>query len=416
MNRKSGGLWLFCAAYFITYLVRNSYSSVLVEIIRDLNVTKQTASIALTGSFFTYGLGQFISGRLGDRFQPHRIILTGLVSTAAINVSIALIPNIHFMNIIWISSGFFHSMIWSPLVRMVNHAYPENKQFSHVIGRVNQGSYIGTVVIYFLAALYVAKLHWRLLFLTTGAISLIFSGIWFYSTRGLTFTATLVPVHKDTAEGDCPEENKPTVERLTLGTLLRIGFLPILLSTLGIGFLRDGIATWMPVYFTEVFHMDASLSILTSIVLPLCAVAMVEVIAKVKDRLKNDIKCAMLTFLLATGFALILVVFQAHWMLLDLAMMAGLTFCLRGSSFMLTSYVPHYFHRYGKVSTVSGLINGFIYIGSAIATYTLALLTDNFGWRINISIWMIIAALCTGLCFVATGPWGRFVAETTRKK
>ena len=70
MKHQSRMAWLFCSVYFITYLVRNSYSAVLVEIIADLEVSKQLASVAVTGSFFTYGFGQFISGKLGDRFQP----------------------------------------------------------------------------------------------------------------------------------------------------------------------------------------------------------------------------------------------------------------------------------------------------------------------------------------------------------
>ena len=44
---------LCCLIYFSSYLTRNNYAAALTEIINDLQITKQAASVAVTGSFIT---------------------------------------------------------------------------------------------------------------------------------------------------------------------------------------------------------------------------------------------------------------------------------------------------------------------------------------------------------------------------
>ena len=61
----------FCvAAYFVSYITRINYGTVLLEIVNSEGITKMSASMAVTGSFVTYGIGQLISGWLGDRIKP----------------------------------------------------------------------------------------------------------------------------------------------------------------------------------------------------------------------------------------------------------------------------------------------------------------------------------------------------------
>ena len=86
-------IFLFTLTYMVSYITRINYAAVLAEIIADLGITKQLASIAVTGSFVTYGFGQIISGIIGDKFSPHKVILFGLIGTSAINLSMTFLPN-----------------------------------------------------------------------------------------------------------------------------------------------------------------------------------------------------------------------------------------------------------------------------------------------------------------------------------
>ncbi len=51
---------LCCLVYFVSYITRINYQASISAIITDLGITKDLASIAVTGSFITYGLGQII--------------------------------------------------------------------------------------------------------------------------------------------------------------------------------------------------------------------------------------------------------------------------------------------------------------------------------------------------------------------
>ena len=72
-------------------------------------------------------------------------------------------------------------------------------------------------------------------------------------------------------------------------------------------------------------------------------------------------------------------------------MMAVMTACMHGINLMLISNLPARFIKYGKVSFFSGALNACTYIGSAIATYGIAVLCKNYGWFITILIWAVIA-------------------------
>jgi OPA family glycerol-3-phosphate transporter-like MFS transporter len=67
--------------------------------------------------------------------------------------------------------------------------------------------------------------------------------------------------------------------------------------------------------------------------------------------------------------------------------------------------IPQYFKKYGNVSTVSGIINACTYIGSAISTYSIALLSEKLGWTFTLKVWLIVALIGTILCFISAKSW-----------
>ncbi len=85
---------------------------------------------------------------------------------------------------------------------------------------------------------------------------------------------------------------------------------------------------------------------------------------------------------------------------------------MHGVNMMLISRVPPHFAKYGKVSTVSGIVNCFTYIGAAASTYGIALISENFGWTVTLIVWAVIAAAGTLFCCMAHGKWKKFVSET----
>lgn len=76
----------------------------------------------MTGCFVTYGIGQLLCGFLGDKFQPRKMIFTGLAATSLCNLLAALFPRMEVIIPLWCLNGFFQSMLWPPLVRIMAEA------------------------------------------------------------------------------------------------------------------------------------------------------------------------------------------------------------------------------------------------------------------------------------------------------
>jgi len=89
----------------------------------------------------------------------------------------------------------------------------------------------------------------------------------------------------------------------------------------------------------------------------------------------------------------------------SIACMALLTGCMHGVNLMLICLLPPFVQRHGNVSTVSGVLNACTYVGSAISTYGIALLSEHAGWQVTALVWFLIAALGTGICVVCSKIW-----------
>ena len=78
---------------------------------------------------------------------------------------------------------------------------------------------------------------------------------------------------------------------------------------------------------------------------------------------------------------------------------------MHGVNLILICMIPPFFQKTGNVSTVSGLLNCCTYIGSAISTYGIALLTELYDWKLTLLVWLIIAILVTIMCLICVKPW-----------
>ena len=64
---------------------------------------------------------------------------------------------------------------------------------------------------------------------------------------------------------------------------------------------------------------------------------------------------------------------------------------------MMVSMVPTY---YKNVATVSGVLNASIYLGAAISTYVVAVISQRAGWNRVILLWAAATILGTILCTI----------------
>lgn len=396
---------LCCLVYFTSYLTRVNYGAVMPEMIASLGMTKEAASMAVTGSFITYGLGQLLCGWWGDRIPPRSMIFCGLTATAVCNLLLPLMGGPVQMTLLWSLNGFFQSMLWPPLVRMMSDQLTR-EEYAGASVSVSVMSSVGTVAVYFLAPLCVLVGSWKTVFLIPAIFGLCTAFFWRARTRAL-----------PAGRADKESEEKPALPnggKVMRSAILFSGLPVLMLAIVLQGLLRDGITTWMPVYLTETFGVQTYLSILSAAILPLFSILGVVFASHLQMRLRNEAKTSGALFAAAAAAGiLMLMLWQVH-VALSIALLAVVFSCVCGVNTMLISRIPPYFLRYRRVAVISGVLNAFTYVGSSISSFGVARLTMWFDWRATFLFWAV-AAVCGTLCCVVCIPrWRRFVLHVFR--
>ena len=162
----------------------------------------------------------------------------------------------------------------------------------------------------------------------------------------------------------------------------------------------------MPSYISETYSLGNEISILTGVLLPLFSIACFQAGTHMYRRIfTNPMVCAGVFFGVGAGSALALCLFTGSNAAFSVIFSALLTGCMHGVNLILVCMLPPFFERYGRVSTMSGILNSFTYIGSAVSTYGIAVLSESFGWTFTLIIWLSIALLGTVICFALAKPW-----------
>lgn len=382
-KKKTSFLSLFVAVYFTSYLTRTNYAAVLLEIVNSEGFTKESVSLALTLSAVTYGFGQIISGWLGDRLKPEKIILVGLSLASLMNLLVPIYPNTSFMSSVWAVNGFAQAMIWPPLVKIMAGMF-DTDTYKKACMWVSWGASLSTVSVYLLSPLLINLFSWKAVFVFSATAGISVSIIWALSIKHLG--------HRGTQEVKSSPENAKKFSVLAV-TVLAVTVVTVALQ----GLIRDGFTTWTPTLLSEKFSFSSSSAILSGVILPIFSMTSSWFSSFTARKLiKNEYIGAVFFFLLCligsltVGFSqnAILTVFGA-------ALAEGAS---HGVNYNLTCLVPLRFSEYGKTSLVSGLLNCGTYIGSAFSTSFIATLITSSGWNSVALLWSICALIGAVIC------------------
>lgn len=382
---------LFAFTYMVSYITRINYGAVIVEMESATGFSKSMLSMAVTGSFITYGVGQIISGIIGDRISPKRLVTYGLCLTVLMNFLIPICTNPYQMLGVWCVNGFAQSFMWPPLVRLMT-ALLSAKYYKQVTSKVIMGGSLGTVAVYLISPILISFFGWKSVFIFAaicGAVTIVIWNKFSYD----------VGVQKN-------QEDKQEVLTDKKYALLTPLMIFIMVAIILQGMLRDGITTWMPSYISETYKLGNEISILTGVVLPVFGVLFVQYATKVYMKwITNPVSCAALFFGVSAVSAVAIYLLTGKSVIASVVLTSVLTGCMYGVNLMLICMIPQFFKKSGRVSTISGIMNSCAYIGSAVSTYGMALLSEKFGWSFTLLSWLVIAALGTVICLICKNAW-----------
>lgn len=396
--------WLFAYVYFASYVTRINFAAVIQEVVTDTGYEKSALSIILVCMSISYGVGQIINGWIGDHIKPQNLIFIGLITATVANIAFPFFTStISMMCVLWTVNGFAQAMMWPPIVKIMVSAMDE-ATYGEASVIVSLGSSIGTIFVYLTAPLMIMLLSWEFVLFASAAIGLLSVILWGLLKDRTYDESTILP------ETQVITTSKKHGFSFPKGAVFPIVFIG--LAIIFQGMLRDGVSNWMPSLLAETFDMGNSASILCTVSLSAFSMVAFKLAgAFYKKFFKNEVACSVVIFAIATASALFLSLLLNTGAVAAVIFMTLITGANHGVNLMLIGHVPKRFRKYGNISTISGAVNSCTYIGSAIATYGIAKLSESFGWSVTVAIWLIIAALGTLSCLIAMPKWKKFIEK-----
>ena len=410
---KNGIIFLCTLAYFASYFSRKTFSVVMVNMLDTEALTKDIAGLIGTALFVFYGAGQLLSGYLGDRLQPKNLMFSGLMISAVCNLLLPLMPNGYLMIPVWAINGFAQALLWPPIVRILSDNLSHEKYVTANL-IVTCGAHVSTIVLYLYAPLCISIMSWKLVFFTSTVFCII-AGAIFLVAMSLVLpkkSEIIDTLPEKTQENKVnAQENKQSIYQI----LVKNGVLPIFVCIIAMGFMRDGIESWLPTLYSDVFEQTSENSILVSVALPIFSIISLFAVRAIhKGKIfNNEVRGAGILFglsiVLCIPLCFLINVNNSVCRILCLLLACVVCAFMHSCNFLLISCVPGRFAKTGRASTVSGLCNACTYIGAAVSMYGIALISDNLGWSATIISWIGICVLGVVFAIMSFAKYTRFL-------
>lgn len=396
-------LWL---AYAASYFIRTCYAATIASIVSEGAYNKGEVGLIGTAFFICYGVGQLISGLIGDKINPFGMIIFGLIAGSASCFSMAFANNLTLMLVIWAANGFFQSMLWSPILRIFSETIDE-KLRNRAILNISLSLPIGTVGSYLISTIIIKYLKWQYVFICGGMCILIVSAL----VLG-TVIYTKNDIRKIRMENTVIFDKSNSIADKTsfLSTVLLSGLLIIIVPSFLHGMMRDGITNWVPTMITETYGVSASFSVFLTIILPIFNAFGAYAVVPLYEKLgRNEMKTAAVTSIIALVPLTALLFINKLSVYIIIVLLALTTSIMYALNYLIISLVPIHFAKYSCTSGVSGIINSAAHIGCALSSYGFGAIAQRAGWRMVIVIWIAAAFFTFVFSLVSNFKWKKFI-------
>ncbi len=371
--------------YFCTYVGRLNMAPTLSSIQESFpGLDSASAGLLQTVFALTYAAGQLVFGYLADKFRPRRMIVTGLIGSAASNLLFSFMPSFSLLVGMWTLNGAFQSMIWTPIVLCMTGTFSdtERKTASFVMSFTLAAGHLAAWAL----SLWLSKvLSWRWSYRVPFAVLCL----------AVVCALCMLPGGYLGRKRSAASENKS----LPLGALAGTGLVVLLIGCVANGFVRDGVNTWAPTILGQ-----SSDSLLPKLAIPCINMLGILLGGYLVRRLMTDVRMLTGQMMVAVALAALgafLLKFSPAWALcLPLAVMSAL---LQGTNPLLTSLVPMQYDYSGRVGLVAGLVDSALYIGSALSGPVSGFVRDRMGnWGGVYVMWLIVSLACFALAALSS--------------
>ena len=370
--------------YFVCQICRTDLSACMVDLLPDLGIEKDAMGLAITAGYIAYAVGMSINSLLTDHTNPRLMICAAMFCCAATHLGIRLLPYLPVMIVLWCVNGYAQSAVWPSIVRLTADNLPAERQ-EDSMRIIALFQHAGSLSCYLIVPAELALGGWRTAMTITSAACLTLGLVWFLM-RDLRAVSQTSEKRKNNAA-------KLNWQFFRKGKLFY--FMGVACLT---GMIRDGLTTWAPVYFSDEFSLNATLSLILSAVLPAAKILALAVHPTVQKKVSKT-RTQLIVFYAgcAAAAGIVLLANFAGWSLIAAGFMAVMLCLMVCTDLSFTISIPLQFGAVGRSATVSGILDCMLYVGAAISSYLFALLAQLGGWTATILCWIGIPMLAIAI-------------------
>lgn len=391
--------WL---VYTCSYIGKLGYNATIIQIENVFKVPHAEAGLVSTFFFFAYGAGQIFNGIFCKKYNLKYVIFGGLILSGLSNVLIGVVPDFRFIKYLWTLNGAALSVLWTGLVRLLSETL-DKKYMSKAVVVMGTTVATGTFLVYGLSALFVALNVFKLIFFIAGILLPTIAVIWFIASPYIVKKVKSVSgASASEAENAQREERASLTERKGMNGLFLL-FVIFAVYAVITNLVKDGLTTWVPIVLNETYRLPDYVSILLTLLLPLCAIFGTYVAVMMHKKIKNFVLiCAIMFAVSSALIGIVIAMLTMDAVVVTIVSFALISCLMAGVNNVVTSMMPLYWKDKVNSGMVSGVLNGFCYLGSMISSYGLGFIADFSGWT---AVFWLIFALCALAVVIGVVEW-----------
>ena len=406
----------FSVVYCFLYCGRQNLSYAMPTMMAEEGWTALQLGVLSSVQFWTYAMGHLVNGRLGEIVGVNKLIVIGMLMSAAMNLLIGFQTSLFVITILWGINGYVQSMLWSPGMALIANWWPGNRR-GFATGFANAFSGLGSVVTAFVvtASLKILpNMGWKSTFVGPAVIMMIVALIYPIFAKEKPSDIG-IPEYIDPNEKREEQDNslKLVIEEkgklypyLYLLKQWKFDLWIVIIACSSIA--RYGLLTWIPTYYVEVYNVNIEAGIIGSVVCPLGMAVGALVIPVLSDRLWSQNRIPWVIISSVFSIFAVFGFMRAEPGITASALLFIAGFFIYGINSLVWTFATDIGGRiFG--GTATGVLDCAAYIGASVqALFFGGVLTRSGDW--NFVFWCIIGVL--GIMVIAAIPAG---IENSRK-
>ena len=403
-------LLAFSILYCFLYCGRQNLSYAMPAMMSEEGWTALQLGVLSSVQFWAYAFGHLVNGRLGEIVGVNKLIVIGMVLSAAMNMLIGFQSSLLMITIFWAINGYVQSMLWSPGMALIANWWPSSKR-GFATGFANAFSGLGSVVTAFAVSFsYIVfpNMGWRGAFLGCSIVMIAIVSLYpIFAKEKPSKVGLPEYIDPNSARESNDNELQQIIEKngklypyMHLLKQWKFDLWMIIIACSSIA--RYGLLTWIPTYYAEVFHSDIESGIIGSVICPLGMAAGALVIPWLSDRMWSQNRLPWVIISAAGSVLTVLGFMFAEPGIIASILLFFAGFFIYGINSLVWAFATDIGGRiFG--GTATGILDCAAYIGASLqAIFFGSVLTNSGNWNfvfaciVGVLIVMILAAFAAG--------------------